>query len=70
MLRKEIEELFEAPLSISSFRGLLVGNNPTASMYDEAGVLYGAYVAIQTKLAEPLSCTNTGARRQGHPGIG
>ena len=30
VLRKEIEELFEAPLSISSFRGLLVGNNPSA----------------------------------------
>jgi hypothetical protein len=59
VLRKEIEELFEAPLSISSFRGLLVGNNPTALMYDEASVLYGAYVAIQTKLAERRSAAQT-----------
>ena len=59
MLRKEIEELFEAPLSISSFRGLLVGNNPSAAMYDEASVLYGAYVAIQTKLAERRSAAQT-----------
>ena len=58
-LRKEIEELFEAPLSISSFRGLLVGNNPTAAMYDEASVLYGAYVAIQTQLAQRRSAAQT-----------
>ena len=52
VLRKEIEELFEAPLSISSFRGLLVGNNPTQDMYGEVNILYGAYVAIQGQLAK------------------
>ena len=71
VLRKEIEELFEAPLSISSFRGLLVGNNPTQEMYGEVNILYGAYVAIQGQLAkrrteaqiQVLAATGSGRER-------
>jgi hypothetical protein len=51
-LRKQIDEMFETPMDLSAFRGLMTGTSPSREMFDEVRLVNNVYATWHGILAQ------------------